>query len=361
MPRPRCCRRSTNKVGASGRAVPVIVMRIPVLQVTQPATSDTSITYDVFTELDPLGTGRSKPYVDKKLFFQELKNPPKKVLKDLVPSHSLLSDIVPVTSEAKGEGYGPPTTMTSLTRHSGGSVAIAKPPQPPLYSGAFFTSDPFAETDPFDSTDPFSDTFKDDPFTSMQEFPKSSSLLIDETKQKLIRELAMEREVAQPAKNVFNGPLQVTLPPEPSPKSPRLQRQATDTSAVRQRPQPSSKLTGENPSPPPPLPPKKTVEVGLARPPPRPPHEHDLDAEDSEPGPPLPRPARKREPLADRSTKPQLSSAATNSSEDEYLTPAPPPLPAARRFDITLSQLLTCSMEDLAARYPPLLPNPHHY
>ncbi|KPJ03991.1 Protein disabled [Papilio xuthus] len=327
-----------------------LVDNLPDPPVTQPATSATSITYDVFTELDPLGTGRSKPYVDKKLFFQELKNPPKKVLKDLVPSHSLLSDIVPVTSEAKAEGYGPPTTMTSLTRQSGGSVAIAKPAQPPAFSGAFFTSDPFAETDPFDSTDPFSDTFKDDPFTSMQEFPKSSLLIIDETKQKLIREIAMEREAAQPAKNVFNGPLQVTLPPEPTPKSPRLQRQATDTSAVRQRPQPSSKLTAENPSPPPPLPPKKMVEVCLSRPPPRPPHEYDLDAEDSETGPPLPRPARKREPMADRSTKPRLSSAATNSSEDEYLTPAPPPLPAARRFDITLSQLLTCSMDDLAAR-----------
>ncbi|XP_013163085.1 PREDICTED: uncharacterized protein LOC106114422 isoform X7 [Papilio xuthus] len=327
-----------------------LVDNLPDPPVTQPATSATSITYDVFTELDPLGTGRSKPYVDKKLFFQELKNPPKKVLKDLVPSHSLLSDIVPVTSEAKAEGYGPPTTMTSLTRQSGGSVAIAKPAQPPAFSGAFFTSDPFAETDPFDSTDPFSDTFKDDPFTSMQEFPNPSLLIIDETKQKLIREIAMEREAAQPAKNVFNGPLQVTLPPEPTPKSPRLQRQATDTSAVRQRPQPSSKLTAENPSPPPPLPPKKMVEVCLSRPPPRPPHEHDLDAEDSETGPPLPRPARKREPMADRSTKPRLSSAATNSSEDEYLTPAPPPLPAARRFDITLSQLLTCSMDDLAAR-----------
>lgn len=38
---------------------------------------------DVFTELDPLGTGKSKPYVDKKYFFQDLKNPPKKVLKEL--------------------------------------------------------------------------------------------------------------------------------------------------------------------------------------------------------------------------------------------------------------------------------------
>ncbi|KAK0081904.1 hypothetical protein PV326_007444, partial [Microctonus aethiopoides] len=43
---------------------------------------------DVFTELDPLGTGLSKPYIDKKDFFQHLKNPPKKVLKDLVTTSS---------------------------------------------------------------------------------------------------------------------------------------------------------------------------------------------------------------------------------------------------------------------------------
>lgn len=42
----------------------------------------------MFTELDPLGTGLSKPYVDKKYFFQHLKNPPKKVLKDLVSTSS---------------------------------------------------------------------------------------------------------------------------------------------------------------------------------------------------------------------------------------------------------------------------------
>ncbi|CAD6216018.1 GSCOCG00011231001-RA-CDS [Cotesia congregata] len=50
---------------------------------------------DVFTELDPLGTGLSKPYVDKKDFFQNLKNPPKKILKELVGSS--LSDLFPTS------------------------------------------------------------------------------------------------------------------------------------------------------------------------------------------------------------------------------------------------------------------------
>ncbi|KAI8420230.1 hypothetical protein MSG28_008772 [Choristoneura fumiferana] len=290
--------------------------------------------YDVFTELDPLGTGRSKPYVDKKLFFQELKNPPKKVLKDLVPTQ-LLTDI---PAEKPGDYQA---TMTSLSRQSGGTVSIGRP----LCPGHFFaTVDPFEETDPFDSTDPFSESFKDDPFTSMQEFPKAprdaGAVLREEVKRKLTREDRGEGE----GRNVFNGPLQVTLPPEPVPKSPRLQRQnTTDTSAIRQRPQPSSKLSVDNASPPPPLPPKKISELAIARPPPRPPQPDDE-------GPPLPRPVRKKEPLADRSMKPRLSSAATTSSEDEYLSPAPPPLPAARRFDITLSQLLTCSMDELAHR-----------
>lgn len=58
--------------------------------------------FDVFTELDPLGTGRSKPYVDKKDFFSDLKNPPKKVLKDLVgePGCDLLTAASPAPAPA---------------------------------------------------------------------------------------------------------------------------------------------------------------------------------------------------------------------------------------------------------------------
>ncbi|XP_013107324.2 protein disabled isoform X2 [Stomoxys calcitrans] len=59
------------------------------------ATGETSskveIKSDAFTDLDPLGTGRIRPYVDKKYFFQELKNPPKKVLKDLTANTSVTS------------------------------------------------------------------------------------------------------------------------------------------------------------------------------------------------------------------------------------------------------------------------------
>ncbi|XP_055322685.1 protein disabled isoform X6 [Sitodiplosis mosellana] len=47
------------------------------------ATSSASHYIDAFSDLDPLGTGKIRPYIDKKYFFQDLKNPPKKVLKDL--------------------------------------------------------------------------------------------------------------------------------------------------------------------------------------------------------------------------------------------------------------------------------------
>lgn len=204
------------------------------LQVCQTvAPSTQSLSYDVFTELDPLGTGKSKPYVDKKLFFQELKNPPKKVLKDLAQSVSS-----EVNSESK-DHYGPAQTMTSLTRHSGGSVAIAKP-HGGLFGAGFFSSDPFAETDPFDNTDPFSDSFKDDPFTSMQEFPKSSLIRAEDFKKDVGVSVAKSREYdkepMENGKNIFNGPLQVSLPPEPAPKSPRLQRQVrTLICAIRKK------------------------------------------------------------------------------------------------------------------------------
>lgn len=46
-------------------------------------TSPATHIIDAFSELDPLGTGKIRPYIDKKYFFQDLKNPPKKVLKDL--------------------------------------------------------------------------------------------------------------------------------------------------------------------------------------------------------------------------------------------------------------------------------------
>ncbi|XP_066249768.1 protein disabled isoform X3 [Euwallacea similis] len=93
--------------------------------------------FDVFTELDPLGTGRSKPYIDKKHFFQELKNPPKKPLKELVSSG------VPPSQDLFNK------TSTNIYSNTSG----------------IFSADPFGE-DPFVKEDPFADSdfSKQDPF-----------------------------------------------------------------------------------------------------------------------------------------------------------------------------------------------------
>lgn len=64
--------------------------------VTSLSSSSAAHYIDAFSDLDPLGTGKIRPYIDKKYFFQDLKNPPKKVLKDLSDrdgfSTSFLSD-----------------------------------------------------------------------------------------------------------------------------------------------------------------------------------------------------------------------------------------------------------------------------
>lgn len=99
--------------------------------------------FDVFTELDPLGTGKIKPYVDKKHFFQELKNPPKKVLNDLV---------IQTTA-----------TATSTTQEPLNTFEL-KPTT--FLKSDIFDSDPFGE-DPF-KEDPFAETdfLKQDPFNT---------------------------------------------------------------------------------------------------------------------------------------------------------------------------------------------------
>lgn len=142
------------------------------------------------------------------------------------------------------------TTLTSVGRHSGGSVSIAKPqPANQLFNNsALFASDPFAETDPFDNTDPFAESLRDDPFVggsldftkSLQssDFIAPPSYKIDTSKHKTIfgKETTLPETrigLDQSTKIKFLCaalksdivPLQVSLPPEPSNKSPKLLKQ----------------------------------------------------------------------------------------------------------------------------------------
>lgn len=264
-----------------------------------PKESNTSILsqFDVFTELDPLGTGRSKPYIDKKLFFQELKNPPKKVLKDLV------TETVPADSTlfcANFDSFSQPSSGATTT---------------------LFQTDPFAEGDPFQ--DEFAKA--PDPFDTDFVFNKPPDII----------------SAAGPDK---------LQPLFPLPNNPSLDISSESESAPDPPPRPAINLT---PIKPPPLPPKKQPGDLAMKPPPRPPHTEEshydymdhyetgfastLNDKDQQ-MPALPVPARKSRFDSDFSSAvPQRPnkklfhhSNSVQQQEDDYLQPiAPPKKPSA--------------------------------
>lgn len=299
--------------------------------------------FDVFTELDPLGTGRSKPYVDKKLFFQELKNPPKKVLKDLASTQ-------PSDSSLFTANFDQTTTTAAHTNQQ-----------------MLFPTDPFVESDPFDKTDPFAeshDPFDTDFIEDFKVFNKQEGK--DERK---------NRYAAVPSQPLFPSPLskspnrsglfekqmslqsnhvsreitrQNTFDDKKFGKmsqlheNPSLDMSSEGECAPEPPPRPASNIS---PIKPPPLPPKKQP-GDLSKPPPRPPHSEEshydymesyetgisMDALD---GPPLPVPARKsRFDQSDFGIAPQRPKKhLPGTSDEDYLTPVPPPLLPPQKKD----------------------------
>lgn len=115
-----------------------------------------------------VGTGRSKPYIDRKHFFQELKNPPKKPLKELASTNT----------NSQLASSDPPAFQTGYQ-----SLPTTQPVLPPttasgtVPSQGDFTVDPFGE-DPFVKEDPFADFSKQDPFeTEFANFASSQNNL----------------------------------------------------------------------------------------------------------------------------------------------------------------------------------------
>ncbi|XP_070070610.1 protein disabled isoform X3 [Drosophila takahashii] len=261
------------------------------------------LSLDAFTDLDPLGTGRTRPYVDKKYFFQELKNPPKKLLKELSSgsqaglglglslgqSDGLFAEesttISTTTTTATNITAGNPlqnsantltTTATSTTAVNLGqlltnpdsqpspaptpitlSTSIHAHPitpsaelklllghvtNPPNPTGHYYTTeppntltsleDPHPPADPVllpRDTDPFSPTRKKsdpDPFQEGDLFAKLDAFEFEAPP------VVAAPSVPEPKANVFNGPLQVQLPPEAK----ELQLQQPPPSTVRNRP-----------------------------------------------------------------------------------------------------------------------------
>uniref|UniRef100_A0A182RU55 PID domain-containing protein n=1 Tax=Anopheles funestus TaxID=62324 RepID=A0A182RU55_ANOFN len=234
---------------------------------------------DVFTDLDPLGTGKIKPYIDKKYFFQELKNPPKKVLKDLSGKESTFNanfasedqasspmlqqnlaggsttlNASNISTLASGSGdlfkasfdeaqamknnnSGEPTASGSdggISSTGGGNNNM------PLIeslvgSGSKASVDPFMEDDDFSKLqlDPFEVHFSRNasPRNAGGSGTQQEGMRPSDTEETSNKSAGEERDAS-----VYNGPLQVNLPPESwasyiSQK--RLERQTSEANAAQ--------------------------------------------------------------------------------------------------------------------------------
>ncbi|XP_060523966.1 protein disabled [Cylas formicarius] len=300
--------------------------------------------FDVFTELDPLGTGRSKPYIDKKYFFQELKNPPKKVLNDLVSSGN----------------------NQDLFVSEGGTVRNPYSNTANVFANDPFGDDPFVKNDPFADSDftrqePFNADFVNFTPTLTSNWEKNESL----TKSP---KLSASPKMLGTTFDTFNETKLSTLT--------NLDISSGSESTPEPPPRPISTLTEVRP---PPLPPKKQSDI-LIKPPPRPPHTEDAGVYDlaqdapsisQEKGPPLPAPLRKSKIEPEFGNQPERPHKKLNvtSSDEDYLTPIsfperlPPPqrsprggrspprsIPAADGLDITLSKLTLSDLNELATK-----------
>lgn len=278
------------------------------------------------------GTGKIKPYVDKKHFFQELKNPPKKVLNDLV---------------SESQPQEPPLFTATFDQNSStGNYNVNQD----------FATDPFQD-DPFD-VDPFveNDFMKQDPFdtelsndfrfsqthdkntfiTHLSKSPKSSTL---EKQMSLIS--TSIRNVQFSKQNTFDVQFDKFEDKKLNKLSqlhenPSLDLSSESECAPEPPPRPATNLTTIKP---PPLPPKKQPGVLNMKPPPRPPHTEDshydyMDHYETAPNslefiknldtsPPLPVPARKSKFESDFTAVPERPKKQFNlqQQEDDYLTP----------------------------------------
>lgn len=239
---------------------------------------------DAFTELDPLGTGKSRPYIDKKYFFQDLKNPPKKVLKDLTePEIGFSANFTSLASDGgSSEEQSCKDTLTNLEASSllegtnknaelnGGGMSgvgdfvanFTKTDNYPMSQQSIFkmdidkhkTDDPIignnkallvTDNDPFSPRmkkfDPFEDDFSKSPLDPF-EFnfvTKTKSSALPDTKivSEDVAKIHIDKRITD-----FNGPLQVNLPPESysaymTHKSvERHSSDASDSSLARNRP-----------------------------------------------------------------------------------------------------------------------------
>ncbi|CAD1475215.1 unnamed protein product, partial [Heterotrigona itama] len=355
---------------------------------------------DVFTELDPLGTGLIKPYVDKKDFFQHLKNPPKKVLKDLVSTGS--ADTFPTNFNVLSE-----------------PLESVKPRNDVAPKDNQFEDTNFANFDRFDENEAIQSVFtrSDSSRRSTHHQPLSVSLPPEDSSTskssagvsllsrmdkdstesmhglvklpspvKSTRKKEFDIDVATGSKvSSMDKPFPVDfsaasdspaspLKSCPSDANPRLSTSSAELELV---PEPPPRGVANILINPPPLPPKKQGVRGVAKPPPRPPHTSDTYFHYDFP---------ETEPVAttkDRSMSPSrdgrsqsddsfsspvqlsgksdlISAMATSAFEDSFSSMIPStffasststpigPKKTKPSLDITLSQLTSANLDELA-------------
>lgn len=234
---------------------------------------------DAFIDLDPLGTGKNKPYVDKKFFFQDVKNPPKKVLKELSSSDvNFMATFQGIDQEPANELNSSGESATLGQRQRKASSEDEQPQQQHLYSEQSMF---LPQQQHLNYFEPFEDPFDLVPKVDQQQPPPPSQRPKEERRPSM-----NNNSTSTPTS--LSVPLKVILPPEtnrshsrgstPRNRSPNLARERgsggdsrkssyDSTRRVRQSPVDYSGFDAAPEPPPrpdmghytdpPPLPPKK--------------------------------------------------------------------------------------------------------
>ncbi|XP_019887407.1 protein disabled isoform X1 [Ooceraea biroi] len=329
---------------------------------------------DVFTELDPLGTGLIKPYVDKKDFFQHLKNPPKKVLKDLVSTSS--SDSFPtnfnITTTDSMESTKVHSEMSSRDSEDSNFANFERfdeneeqgdsPPKKELSSRSIHHQPLSVSLPPEEATSSKGTTTASANATGGGSILRNMDRDSTESTQALVKlpspkkylqsvrkrdfDIDLPGGKAHPAEPNKQFPVDFSVTNE-SPASPlrscssdansRLSSSSAELDLV---PEPPPRGAGSVLINPPPLPPKKQGNRGGARPPPRPPH---TDGHFQYDFPQRETPSSPTRITRDKNKSPPRDSRGHQF--DDNFSP-PPQLPARSDFVGTMSATSTAAFED---------------
>lgn len=261
---------------------------------------------DVFTELDPLGTGLIKPYIDKKDFFQHLKNPPKRVLKDLVttsandtfPTNFNISaesiETAKILSDSKNDEFFEDNNFADFERFDENEIGSKMDPTPEKSHQCLSVSLP-----PEDSAHQKSSSGS----YGISNSTRASRLEREPSEDKYTKKygqssrrrdfdvyLSLNQSVEKQFPVDFSATSESPASPLRSCSSDANSRMSSSSAELDPVPEPPPRGVGSIVINPPPLPPKKQIGRGT-KPPPRPPHSEGhfhydfLEREETSPSP----------------------------------------------------------------------------